>query len=655
MAIGSSSVPPVGLDSASTDADVRHVPLLLLTVVLWAYIVSVYVYRTWYVATGAAVAVVAILALAQALRTTGFLRAIAPVVAYFAVLFASAWWAMYPEDTVDWVAIDSIGIAVFALSFLAGRNAGPGAISRALMTLAIPSVAITVVMYAIDPTAPRTAQYAVALLPFVAPFAYLRALTMRPRWPAILTLAVLFAILVFGRSRTHLGAAAILTLLTAIVFRKSTRAAIRETLIGGGIVVIAIGALTLLPVTRKPVVMMFVRVTHIGVAWGDIVIPAEAVNQERVDLAAVARWLLPDAMPLGIGYGNFIRRFHGVTGYFLSLHNIYTIWLLEGGLLCVAVVLVLVWRHVRALRRYVRSAPTPDQRAYGQACAIASLGIPIIGMFHQVHQTPAFWMLLGLAAACGAEADDVDDVRVDAVQQALPLFERWRRSNPSFPPALGEPLMRTALEQLSACAPGAVVVDLGCGNGSLLPVLHDAGYRAIGVDADPHVVRSAGSRAVAALAEELPLRTGAVDGLFVFSVFQYTDRERALEECRRVLRPGGRIVVIENLADNPFTKLSRRIRRMRGAHYSRYMEPHAHLRWRDRAIYEKSFSDVTYEAHDVVTPLFLFSSALAAPSRSTKNRIVLAALRVVQRLEQRMLGSGWLRGAAWHVVVYGKR
>lgn len=635
----------------SIETDLRVVPLAATVVVLWVYIVSNYAYWTWYLATAAAVAVVSVLVVAGVLRTDGLRRAIAPVIAYFAVLLSGVAWAMAPADTVRWVAIDSIGMAVFALAFIAGRNATPGSVAGALMTLAIPAVAIAAIMHAIDPTVPRIAQYAVALLPFVTPFAYWKAVTARPRWPAVLTLAVTFAILVFGRSRTHLGTAVLLTALAVVIFCKSGRAALREVLAGAAVIAATVAALLLVPVTRTEVATMFVRMTGIGVFAGDLKIPAEPVNPQRVALAEVSKVLLAESMPLGIGYGNFVRRFQGMTGYGLQVHNVYVAWLLEGGLLCVGVVLVLAWMHVRSLSLYIREARTAEQRAYGQACAIASAGILTVGLFHQVHQTPALWMLLGFGAACGAEARSR---RQPAASDASPLLELWRRSGPSFAPALCEPLMVAAFRHLSRCERDSLIADVGCGTGFMLRVLREGGYRAVGFDADPAMALQAA--AAAAEGEQLPLRSGGLDGVFVFSAFQYMDRPRALEECRRVLRPGGRIVVIENLADNFVAKLSRLMRRMRGLGYPRYMEPRSHLRWRDRAVYERYFSDVTYEVHHVVAPLFLFSSALDVPAPpSRRNRAIVAALRVVQRLERRALAAGWFRGAAWHVVITGRK
>lgn len=93
------------------------------------------------------------------------------------------------------------------------------------------------------------------------------------------------------------------------------------------------------------------------------------------------------------------------------------------------------------------------------------------------------------------------------------------------------------------------VLDVGCGFGFLLAELGGAGYAAVGIDhalpAARHA-RAAGGRVALATAERpLPFATAAFDAVLLLDVIEHV-REFAdlLRECRRVLLPGGVLLVI---------------------------------------------------------------------------------------------------------------
>jgi SAM-dependent methyltransferase len=91
----------------------------------------------------------------------------------------------------------------------------------------------------------------------------------------------------------------------------------------------------------------------------------------------------------------------------------------------------------------------------------------------------------------------------------------------------------------------SLVVDIGCGDGTQLSQLAESGCVAFGVD-----VNLAGLMrcqrlhrgTVQARAEELPIRSGALDGVVCKVALPYTDEALAIGEIARVLRPGGNAV-----------------------------------------------------------------------------------------------------------------
>jgi ubiquinone/menaquinone biosynthesis C-methylase UbiE len=102
------------------------------------------------------------------------------------------------------------------------------------------------------------------------------------------------------------------------------------------------------------------------------------------------------------------------------------------------------------------------------------------------------------------------------------------------------------------------VVDVGCGHGQSFRLLRRAfrPARLIGIDIDRQVltkarVRASGSAARATLVQadctNLPLGPATVDLIFCHQTFHHlTDQSRALDEFRRVLKPGGLLLFAES-------------------------------------------------------------------------------------------------------------
>ena len=95
---------------------------------------------------------------------------------------------------------------------------------------------------------------------------------------------------------------------------------------------------------------------------------------------------------------------------------------------------------------------------------------------------------------------------------------------------------------------GARIVDLACGTGDLCTALQSAGYRAIGADLSLGMLAAARTDAplVQADALRLPLPDASVDGVTCgFALRNFVALEPFLAELGRVVRPGGRIALLE--------------------------------------------------------------------------------------------------------------
>ena len=99
-----------------------------------------------------------------------------------------------------------------------------------------------------------------------------------------------------------------------------------------------------------------------------------------------------------------------------------------------------------------------------------------------------------------------------------------------------------------ALAPGATVLDLACGTGDLCRELATQGYRPIGVDFSAGMLANARTDAplLRADATRLPIADASVEGIVCgFALRNFVALEPLFAECARVLRPGGRIAMLD--------------------------------------------------------------------------------------------------------------
>lgn len=109
-------------------------------------------------------------------------------------------------------------------------------------------------------------------------------------------------------------------------------------------------------------------------------------------------------------------------------------------------------------------------------------------------------------------------------------------------------------------APGETVLDVGCGFGAFHPRLHAVGAWVVAFDYSVGMAHEArrqadrdglDARVMRADAQRIPLMDDSVDhALASHMLYHVPDIRRALEEMRRVVRPGGRVLLTTNAADH---------------------------------------------------------------------------------------------------------
>ena len=116
---------------------------------------------------------------------------------------------------------------------------------------------------------------------------------------------------------------------------------------------------------------------------------------------------------------------------------------------------------------------------------------------------------------------------------------------------------RSTVEAL-ALPTGALVLDLACGTGDLSRLATKAGYRVVGADLSAGMLSAnrAGNPVMEADVSQLPFGDATFDGIVCgYALRNFTHLGGALDETARVLRPGGRLAVLE--VDAPSSRVLR--------------------------------------------------------------------------------------------------
>jgi demethylmenaquinone methyltransferase/2-methoxy-6-polyprenyl-1,4-benzoquinol methylase/ArsR family transcriptional regulator len=156
-----------------------------------------------------------------------------------------------------------------------------------------------------------------------------------------------------------------------------------------------------------------------------------------------------------------------------------------------------------------------------------------------------------------ADRSRLAEVRRARAEQAARYFSEqarnWDRLRSLH---VAEDIVEAAVLEIAGTQPVQSLLDLGTGTGRMLELLAPLAERAIGVDQSPPMLNLARTRLERAGLRNAQLRQGDIyalpveqescDLVIVHQVLHYLDDPgRALREAARMLRPGGRLLVID--------------------------------------------------------------------------------------------------------------
>ena len=192
---------------------------------------------------------------------------------------------------------------------------------------------------------------------------------------------------------------------------------------------------------------------------------------------------------------------------------------------------------------------------------------------------------------------------------------------------------------------GMRVLDIGCGNGIATTEIARFAEHVTGIDISPETVRIAAEHArslgfesrttfTVMDAENLAVEPGSFDVVSVRGVLHHMDLDVTLAQINKVLKPDGKAIFLEALANNPIIHAYRK----RTPHLRTAWEADHILRFEDAAKMRKYFNRVE------VRPFHLLVLG-AVPLRKTP--LFKPALKVLDRLDRALLRLPGVRKQGW--------
>ncbi|KPE51477.1 class I SAM-dependent methyltransferase [Chryseobacterium indologenes] len=190
------------------------------------------------------------------------------------------------------------------------------------------------------------------------------------------------------------------------------------------------------------------------------------------------------------------------------------------------------------------------------------------------------------------------------------------------------------------------VLDFGCGFGELSDVFFQTGFKVTGMDSDIERINEAKVKYPNInflnynYTDSLPFPDDSFDVIFSNSVLQYISHDVFFQECLRVLKKGGCVIFLENLKNNPITRVGRIYLKFKKFDYQSY--PWNHLTLKEIQRMERFFTPVTVKTYHVLGPLLYISRFKFLKS-------------FLKRLDKILMSLTYTKHISWLALIIGKK